>query len=351
MRLLALLASSTLLAAVGAGQSGVPAARPVKILQAALVIETGSVLPWATLGAPYSQTLTASGGRAPYTWAVASGALPAGLILDASGLLSGTPAQGGAFNFTVTVADSSGGSASRAFSLLVVLPATPTVSITGLSDTESPAQQPELDVQLSSAYALDVTGTITLTFESNAVNPIDDPSIQFSTGGRTLNFTIPAGQTSASWNSTHAVQTGTVAGRIKLKLQYSAGGRDLTPTFAPVRSVTIALAAPQIDSVQAVKAGGGFQVLIAGYSTPRQVTNAAFTFTASQGGKSQTISVTVDPSSQFTTWYTSDTATQYGSTFLYTQPFTVQGNVSDLVSVSVTLSNATGTSAAVSADF
>ncbi len=134
-------------------------------------------------------------------------------------------------------------------------------------------------------------------------------------------------------------------------LQYSAGGQNLTPTFAPVRSVTVALAAPQIDSVQMVKTSGGFQVLIAGYSTPREVTEAEFDFTTSQGGKSQTISVRVDADSLFTTWYTGETATQYGSAFLYTQPFTVQGNVSDIVSVSVTLFNTSGTSSAVSATF
>ncbi len=194
MRLLALLTASVLLAVVGTAGGQNAASDP-------LVIGTDSVLPWATFAAPYSQTLTVSGGTAPYTWSIASGALPRGLALDASGLLSGIPTQGGAFNFTVTVADSSGQSATKAFSLLVVLPQTPAVSITGLPDTVNPADQPELDVQLSSAYSLDITGSITLTFNSNAVNLSDDPSIQFSTGGRTLAFTIPAGQTSASWDS------------------------------------------------------------------------------------------------------------------------------------------------------
>jgi hypothetical protein len=41
----------------------------------------------------------------------------------------------------------------------------------------------------------------------------------------------------------------------------------------------------------------------------------------------------------------------YGSAFLYTQPFTVKGNVSDIQSVSVTLSSSAGTSSAASASF
>lgn len=65
-------------------------------------------LPTPTVGMPYSQTLTASGGMAPYTFSV-MGTLPAGLTLSSSGLLSGTPTAGGSYNFTVRATDSSSG--------------------------------------------------------------------------------------------------------------------------------------------------------------------------------------------------------------------------------------------------
>ena len=52
---------------------------------------TTSSLPNGTLGVAYSQTLAASGGMAPYTWTVASGTLPAGLVLSSNGVISGTP--------------------------------------------------------------------------------------------------------------------------------------------------------------------------------------------------------------------------------------------------------------------
>ena len=61
----------------------------------------------ATDGTSYSQTLTVTGGTAPYTWTVSSGALPAGMTLSSSGVLSGTPTVSGTFNFSVTVTDSS----------------------------------------------------------------------------------------------------------------------------------------------------------------------------------------------------------------------------------------------------
>jgi hypothetical protein len=55
---------------------------------------------WATTGS----AVTATEGTAPYQYAVSSGSLPPGLVLNAaSGLLSGTPAAAAAGSYTVTV--------------------------------------------------------------------------------------------------------------------------------------------------------------------------------------------------------------------------------------------------------
>ncbi|MDQ2944672.1 MAG: Ig domain-containing protein, partial [Acidobacteriota bacterium] len=52
----------------------------------------------ATLRSPYSQTLQAIGGQPPYSWSIATGALPAGLSLNiSSGLIAGTPSAAGTF--------------------------------------------------------------------------------------------------------------------------------------------------------------------------------------------------------------------------------------------------------------
>jgi len=57
----------------------------------AVAITTTS-LPSGSVGAAYSATLAASGGTAPYSWSVTSGALPAGLALAAAtGVISGSP--------------------------------------------------------------------------------------------------------------------------------------------------------------------------------------------------------------------------------------------------------------------
>ncbi|MGY0675014.1 putative Ig domain-containing protein [Xanthomonas campestris] len=81
-----------------------------------------STLPAATRGTAYSQTLSASGGTAPYTYALASGALPAGLTLASNGTLSGTATVEGSFNFTVTATDAGSFTANQAYSLTVAAP-------------------------------------------------------------------------------------------------------------------------------------------------------------------------------------------------------------------------------------
>ncbi|MHC4714186.1 MAG: putative Ig domain-containing protein, partial [Planctomycetota bacterium] len=80
----------------------------ITINVANLVITTSS-LPDGVIDAPYSQTLQATGGLTPYSWAVVVGSLPAGLSLNSStGEISGTPTATGTSNFTVEVTDSQG---------------------------------------------------------------------------------------------------------------------------------------------------------------------------------------------------------------------------------------------------
>ena len=69
---------------------------------------TPATLPAPTFGAPYSQTIMASGGTPPYGFALASGVLPNGLSLSAAGVLSGTPVDVGLFRIAVTSTDAVG---------------------------------------------------------------------------------------------------------------------------------------------------------------------------------------------------------------------------------------------------
>jgi hypothetical protein len=69
-------------------------------------------LPDATAGFGYGAQLFVGGGTPPYTWSLATGALPPGQVLDSTlGLIRGTPlasAAGQTFSFTVKVTDQAG---------------------------------------------------------------------------------------------------------------------------------------------------------------------------------------------------------------------------------------------------
>lgn len=63
---------------------------------------TPTTLSDATRYSSYNQTLTATGGAAPYVWTVTNGTLPTGMSLTSGGVLSGTPTSvPGSSSFTV----------------------------------------------------------------------------------------------------------------------------------------------------------------------------------------------------------------------------------------------------------
>ncbi|MDP2310970.1 MAG: sulfatase-like hydrolase/transferase [Pseudomonadota bacterium] len=59
-----------------------------------------------TVGVAYTAQFEAWAGTAPLVWSVAGGALPPGLVLDASGAVTGTPTESGSFFMLVRVTDS-----------------------------------------------------------------------------------------------------------------------------------------------------------------------------------------------------------------------------------------------------
>ncbi len=93
---------------------------------------TTTTLPNGTFDQTYNQTLVATGGTPSYTWSLASGTPPAGLILGTDGVLSGTPTGVGTSNFTVQVTDSLSQTDTQTLSLTIVPPGPPTITTTTL---------------------------------------------------------------------------------------------------------------------------------------------------------------------------------------------------------------------------
>ena len=93
-----------------------------------------------TVGTAYSQTLTATGGTAPYTYSVVAqstgvGTLPPGLTLNAStGAVTGTPTTAGTYVFTVQAIDSTQATGQQAVSLTIAAAAPLTITTATLAN-------------------------------------------------------------------------------------------------------------------------------------------------------------------------------------------------------------------------
>jgi len=250
-----------------------------------------STLPAATVGQSYKcgADITASGGKAPYTYAVSAGSLPPGLSLNPStGAITGTPTAGGTFTFTVTATDSAGpphNSGSETYAL-VVNP--PTITL-------SPSTLPSGTV--GSAYGTHTisasNGTSPYTFAWTGTPP---PGLMLSSAGALSGTPTTAGSFSFTIKATDA-STGTGP--------YS-GSRNYSVTINPVTTTR----APSITSFNSASftagTAGSFSVTTTGAPTPT-LTNADFgtcsksalptgvTFTDNGNGTATIASTTASP--------------------------------------------------------
>jgi hypothetical protein len=148
------------------------ATRVLNLLVVNPLLLSPSPLPAAQAGLAYSTTLVASGGFGAQTWSLQSGALPSGLTLSSSGIISGTPAGAGTSTFTVAVQDSNAPPEVASASFTIVVQA---ANSSLLSFVQQPSTAP-VGQALSSAVAVaakDNRGTalpgvsITLALQSN----------------------------------------------------------------------------------------------------------------------------------------------------------------------------------------
>jgi hypothetical protein len=95
-------------------------AQHVLALIGGLAVASNS-LPAARVGVPYSASVKASGGVAPFTWKAAG--LPVGLSISADGQISGTPKESGSASILLTVSDVYGLTATSAALSLEIAPA------------------------------------------------------------------------------------------------------------------------------------------------------------------------------------------------------------------------------------
>jgi hypothetical protein len=316
---------------------------------------TPTTLPTATVGIAYSQVLTASGGVAPYTFALSLGNLPAGFSFNATThTISGTPTAAGSSNFTITVTDSAGTTVNDGLALIVNNPTAPTITLTVTGPSSSGfSQQIPYSIAVGTAYPQPISGSVTLSF-APSVTPstgVDDQMIQFASGGTcttavphtcTLNFTIPANSTTPS-PSSFMVLTGTTAGTITLTTSLTSGGVTLTAP-APTKIVNNS-GVPFISSVSFQQTPGGITVTVVGFSSTRDMVSGLFHFAPATNVTFNSSDITVPLATPFSTWWSNTAQSNpYGTQFTLTVPFSLSTQSTAVVSVTVTLTNSKGAS-------
>ncbi|HLG99539.1 MAG TPA: choice-of-anchor D domain-containing protein [Bryobacteraceae bacterium] len=239
-------------------------------------------------------------------------------------------------------------------------PPLPSYTIQGPNGTVAPQTQPSISLALANPYPVAVAGTLALTTNGNVVA---DPAVQFSTGGKTVSFVIPANSTSANFagqGSQIFLQSGTVAENIILtpSFQTQDGAIDLTPSSATALQFSVPAAAPTLLGMTITNASGTtttatFTLNVIGLSTTRMLNSMTIQFTAATGYNLGTSTqTTVDLHSSSAAWYQSSASQSFGGQFEVSIPFTLTGTVPTgqtllqaIGSISATVSNDVGTSA------
>jgi hypothetical protein len=280
VRLLAGLMVAGSLAACGGSDDG---SGPVPTQ---LSVSTSS-LPQGQAGATYSATLAATGGTPPYHWALASGTLPAGLTLAASGTITGTPSAAvSSAALDVQVTDSGSPAQTTARSLTLTIAA----AALAVSTTSLPG------AQVGKPYTATLTatgGTAPLTWSIAAGSLPAGLSLTPATG-------VIAGTPTTAVNSvalTFAVADSSVPAQTKsvnLDLTVAPSGASITVSISPraaaltlgeSTSLTVTTNDPAGVTWSLTPAGGSFAPL-------QSTSGTSTTFTAPSTAGAYTITAT-----------------------------------------------------------
>jgi hypothetical protein len=210
---------------------------------------TTTSLPGGSIGAVYSQTVTASPAGS-YSFSVSSGALPPGLTLNAAtGAITGTPAVSGSFNFTITA--SAGGCAASQNYTVAIACATISLSPAALPSGQAGiAYSQTINVTPAGSYTFTlITGSLpaglTLTSSTGEIS-----GLPMVTGSST--FTVKA-QSATGCNATQSYT-----------LAINCPSVTLTPASLPSGTT----GTPYSQTVAASPAGGGYIYSITSGSLP-----------------------------------------------------------------------------------
>ncbi len=221
---------------------------------------TTSSLANGTAGSAYSATLQASGGTSPYAWSLASGSLPAGLALSASGTINGTPTSSGASSFKVAVKDSASTPQSASAAL--------TITVATTAPTPTPA-------------ALKL---MTTTLAGGTAGSGYSTTLQASGGTSPYTWSLASGSLPAGLAlSTSGVISGTPSASVASSFSVTVKDSESTPQSA-TGSVSLTIAAASSSS--ASLASGYSSLISSSYTSNSKYTSANTYYVSASGSDS-----------------------------------------------------------------
>jgi hypothetical protein len=232
-------------------------------------------------------------------------------------------------------------------------PPLPGASIVFGSSVGQSVQQNNVSIPLTSASQVSGTGTLTMTFQSSVQGHSDDPAIEFLSGPlRQATVTISPGDTTAMFDggqSDLAFQTGATAGTITFTLTLNGNS-----TPAAQASLTIGPAPVNIASATSIRilggvivngepagvpVGGEVDITIVASDNTYSASQLAFTFFDKSGATMQPGVIRVDATSDFQAYFNSTTT---GGAFALLAKFTVTGDVTQIISTDIAITNSVG---------
>ena len=128
------------------------------------------------------------------------------------------------------------------FPLSLDVPALPPVQFSTAGRVLTVGEQVPIGLGLASPYPVDIAGTLQLELASTSFQ--NDQALQWSSGGRQVDFSIPAGTTAAVFAGNASMiefQSASVAGEITVSARFlaDAWGIDITPIAVPEVRFTV----------------------------------------------------------------------------------------------------------------
>jgi hypothetical protein len=225
-------------------------------------------------------------------------------------------------------------------------PVLPQPSIQVNLPTAASAQQGTVSVSLAAAAPVSASGTVTLAFQPSVAEVDDDPSIAFSDGTLSANFSVAQGASSAQFSggSTASFGTGTTAGTLTFTVMLGSNTAQASVVIpSGVIGIDAAVAARNVGCLpsELYCTAVNVQLQVNGWDNTRSASQLVFQFFDQSGNTIAPGNITVDATSAFQQYFA---GADLGGVFGLSALFPVTGNADDVVAVQVQFTNSAGTS-------